>query len=174
MPVLFHTPEHYRPAEDGYTLLPFRFSRLDSKRYVAVNEVGEWQVLERADIESLVRKTLNRGSHLYQELQSKHFLIDSDSALGIDLMTLKCRTKRQRMSEFTSLHMFVVSLRCNHTCKYCQVSRQSEDRAAFDMTEAIADRAIDFTFRSPSLCHIAALIRTITTQRKVILLDIKP
>ena len=65
-------------------------------------------------------------------------------------MTLKCRTKRQRMSEFTSLHMFVVSLRCNHTCKYCQVSRQSEDRATFDMTEAIADRAIDFTFRSPS------------------------
>jgi uncharacterized protein len=48
------------------------------------------------------------------------------------------------------LHMFVVSLRCNHTCKYCQVSRQSEDRAAFDMTEEIADRAIDFTFRSPS------------------------
>ena len=150
MPALFHTPEHYRPAEEAYTLLPFRFSRLDSKRYVAVNEVGEWQVLERTDLESLVKKTLNRCSPLYQELQSKHFLIDADSSVGIDLLTLKYRTKRQRMAEFTSLHMFVVSLRCNHTCKYCQVSRQSEDRAAFDMTEEIADRAIDFTFRSPS------------------------
>jgi uncharacterized protein len=150
MPALFHTPEHYRPAEEAYTLLPFRFSRLDSKRYVAVNEVGEWQVLERTDLESLVKKTLNRWSPLYQELQGKHFLIDADSSVGIDLLTLKYRTKRQRMAEFTSLHMFVVSLRCNHTCKYCQVSRQSEDRAAFDMTEEIADRAIDFTFRSPS------------------------
>ena len=46
--------------------------------------------------------------------------------------------------------MFVVTLRCNHSCQYCQVSRQSEDRSAYDMTEALADKALDFTFRSPS------------------------
>ena len=143
-------PGHYLPAEEGYTLLPFRFSRLDSTRYVAVNEVGEWHVLDRADLQSLVKKTLDRGSPLYQELQTRHFLIDADSTVGIDLMILKCRTKRQRIAEFTSLHMFVVSLRCNHTCKYCQVSRQSEDRVSYDMTEAIADKGIDFTFRSPA------------------------
>jgi sulfatase maturation enzyme AslB (radical SAM superfamily) len=48
------------------------------------------------------------------------------------------------------LHIFVVSLRCDHSCPYCQVSRQSEDKAAFDMTKEIADKALEFVFRSPS------------------------
>jgi His-Xaa-Ser system radical SAM maturase HxsB len=68
----------------------------------------------------------------------------------MDLLTLKVRTKRRRIAEFTSLHMFVVTLRCNHSCRYCQVSRQSEDRSAFDMTIPVANKAIDFTFRSPA------------------------
>jgi len=36
----------------------------------------------------------------------------------------------------------VVSLRCEHSCPYCQVSRQSEDRSAFDMTEQTAEKAL--------------------------------
>src|SRR6266478_1347473 len=104
MAAIFQDLEYYLPAEKGYALLPFRFSRLDNERYVAVNEVGEWQVLKRLDLESFVRKNLDRNSPLYQELQAKHFLIDANSAVGIDLLTLKCRTKRQRIAEFTSLH----------------------------------------------------------------------
>ena len=73
MAAIFHEPEHYLPVEEGYTLLPFRFSRLDSERYVAVNEVGEWQVVKRPDLDSLVRKTLSRNCSLYHELQAKHF-----------------------------------------------------------------------------------------------------
>ncbi len=46
--------------------------------------------------------------------------------------------------------MFVVTLRCEHSCPYCQVSRQSDDRIAYDMSTETADRAIDFTFRGPS------------------------
>jgi hypothetical protein len=76
MAAIFHKLEHYLPAEEGYTLFPFRFSRLDSERYIAVNEVGEWHVLKRPDLESLVRKTLNRNCPLYYELQAKHFLSD--------------------------------------------------------------------------------------------------
>lgn len=137
-------------SSNQYALLPFRFLALDSKRYVAVNEAGEWQILERPALESFVRGTLPKDSHIFRALKSKHFLYDSSSSVAADLLTLKVRTKRDRIAHFTSLHMFVVSLRCNHSCKYCQVSRQSEDRAAFDMSPTIADRAIDFTFRSPS------------------------
>jgi His-Xaa-Ser system radical SAM maturase HxsB len=46
--------------------------------------------------------------------------------------------------------MFVVTLRCDHSCPYCQVSRVSEDRRAFDMTQETARRAIDLVFRSPN------------------------
>ena len=151
MASVFKDEEFYLPAADQtYSLLPFRFIHLDSDRYVAVNEVGESQVLPRNELELLVRKRLTRSSPLYYALKASHFLEDSDSDIAADLLTLKVRSKRERIARFTSLHMFVVTLRCNHSCQYCQVSRQSEDRSAYDMTEAMADRALDFTFRSPS------------------------
>jgi uncharacterized protein len=150
MALTFKDEAHFLPAERGYGLLPFRFLRLDAKRYVVVNEVGEWEVLDRTSLDALVRKTLPQGTPLYRSLKSKHFLQDSDSDVAVDLLALKVRSKRNLVAEFTRLHMFVVTLRCNHSCKYCQVSRQSEDRSAFDMTVPMADQAIDFTFRSPA------------------------
>ena len=150
MASVFKNVANYRPSETGYKLLPFRFIRLDTERYVVVNEVGEWLVLERSDLELLVRKKLPQDTSLYYSLNSKHFVQDADSDVAIDLLKLKVRTKRHRIADFTSLHMFVVTLRCNHSCQYCQVSRQSEDRSAFDMTIPIADKAIDFVFKSPA------------------------
>lgn len=147
---VFKTEQEFLPAQNGYSLLPFRFIRLDADRYVAINEVGEWQTLVRTDLDSLVKKTLRSGTPLYNSLKSKHFIEDADSGVGQDLLILKVRTKRHRTAEFTSLHMFVVTLRCNHSCQYCQVSRQSEDRSAYDMTVEIADKGIDCVFRSPA------------------------
>lgn len=147
---IFHEEAVYSPKNSDYALLPFRFLPLDSRRYIAVNDVGEWQILERPQLEALVKKSLPSGSSLYRALKAKHFLTDSTSNVATDLLTLKLRTKRNRIADFTSLHMFVVTLRCNHSCKYCQVSRQSEDRSAFDMTPEMAAKAIDFTFRSPA------------------------
>lgn len=137
-------------AANGYGLLPFRFGALDSSRYILVNEVGEYHVLANPKLSQFVRKELAPCDPDLAELKSKHFAIDDASAVSLDLLVLKRRTKQESVARFTSLHMFVVTLRCNHSCKYCQVSRQSEDRAAFDMTQAMADRAIEFTFRTPS------------------------
>jgi uncharacterized protein len=44
----------------------------------------------------------------------------------------------------------VVTLRCEHTCRYCQVSRQSSAKSDFDMSEATARQALRLAFRSPS------------------------
>src|SRR5260221_268749 len=66
------------------------------------------------------------------------------------ILALASRTRYQRLANFTALHIFVVSLRCEHSCPYCQVSRQSDDRVAFDMTRETATKALDLVFRSPS------------------------
>ena len=66
------------------------------------------------------------------------------------MLALKYRTKAQKISQFTALHIFVVSLRCDYTCQYCQVSRQTDDKTAFDMSEETANRSLDFVFKSPS------------------------
>lgn len=133
-----------------YELLPFKFERLEEDRYLVTNLVGEFHTLERDTLLNLVDKKLNSESGDFDILRSKHFIRFADEVSPLELLALKLRTKHQRLSEFTSLHMFVVSLRCDHSCPYCQVSRQTEDTVTYDMTEEIADKAIEFCFRSPS------------------------
>lgn len=141
----------FRQSESsGYRLLPFRFTALDDQRYVATNLVGEHVVLRRPDVEDLVHHRVPAGSPLYDSLKSRHFLLDDDSNVARDLLALKYRTKLHRVAQFTGLHIFVVTLRCDYSCGYCQVSRQSEDKGAFDMTREMADKALALTFRSPS------------------------
>jgi His-Xaa-Ser system radical SAM maturase HxsB len=154
LPVLnsrFRDLEHYQaPAGQGYALLPFRFIALDSARHVLTNFAGEYAVVRREQVRQLVRHELPSDSDLYQELKSKHFLMDGDSNVAIDLLAAQYRTRQALLEQLTSLFIFVVTLRCDHSCPYCQVSRQSADRRAFDMTQETADRAIAFLFGSPS------------------------
>lgn len=139
-----------RPLEDGYRLLPFNFTHLDADRYVLTNAVGEHVLADRPTLERFVNHELAPSTGAYAVLKTKHFLMDATSDVAIDLLTLKTRTKYARLPDFTALHIFVVSLRCEHSCPYCQVSRQSDDRLAFDMSVETADKALDLVFKSPS------------------------
>jgi uncharacterized protein len=143
--------EHFeRPLAAGYRLLPFRFARLNDTEYVLTNQAGEFTLITRDALEALAAHRLSMGAPLYQDLKAKHFLLDDDSDVAIELLAVKVRTKLRRLAEFTALHIFVVSLRCEHACPYCQVSRQSDDKAAFDMSRETAAKALDLVFRSPS------------------------
>jgi His-Xaa-Ser system radical SAM maturase HxsB len=147
----FRPIESFDQATFGqYRMLPCRFASLDDRRYVLSNDVGEHLVLTRPQLEQFVKKTVPVNSDFYGDLKSKHFLIDDDSNVAIDLLALKYRTKAQRISQFTALHLFVVTLRCDYTCQYCQVSRQTDDKLAYDMSRETAGKALSFVFQSPS------------------------
>lgn len=134
----------------GYRLLPFRFARFDARRYIATNDVGEYVLLTRDELAAFAARRLPHGTPLYRSLKSKHFLFDDDSRVALDLLALKVRTRAETVANLTGLHIFVVTLRCDHSCQYCQVSRQTEDRTAYDMKPAHADRALELAFASPS------------------------
>jgi uncharacterized protein len=147
----FRLASEFDQASSGqYQMLPCRLVKLDDNRYVLTNEVGEHLVVQHQQLIQFVRKIVPLDDDFYRNLKSKHFLIDDDSNVAIDLLALKYRTKAQRISQFTALHIFVVSLRCDYTCQYCQVSRQTDDKLAYDMNQETADRALEFVFRSPS------------------------
>lgn len=133
-----------------YALMPFRFLRLDNSRYICTNFAGEYVVATASDLQAFIRHQLPQQSAIYNELKSKHFLIDGDSNVALDLLACKYRTKHSLLPQLTSLFLFVVSLRCEHSCPYCQVSRQSQDRQAYDMQQHHAERAIDFVLASPA------------------------
>src|SRR5881394_870911 len=106
----------------GYGLLPFRFLRFDDARTLVVNEAGEHHFLPHAELARLVLHELTSGKSAFLDLKAKHFLFDSDSLAPFELLAAKIRSKKAFLGGFTSLHIFVVSLRCEHSCHYCQVS----------------------------------------------------
>src|ERR1700709_2765867 len=54
------------------------------------------------------------------------------------------------LRQVTPLHIIVVTLRCEHSCPYCQVSRRSADVSAFDMDQATAMMALEVALSSPT------------------------
>ncbi len=135
----------------GYQLLPFRFKRLKAERYLLTNLVGEYYILAAKDLQRLLAHQVSLSEELYCDLNAHHFVADNGATSPLHLLAAKYRTKQARRPNLTALHLFVVTLRCEHSCHYCQVSRASEDRTSFDMTEETADRAIDLMLESPSL-----------------------
>lgn len=143
-------PIEFYTKKNKYSLLPFRFEPLNGDSYVVTNMVGEHLILPRDVLENLARHKLDSDSTHYVNLRAKHFLTDAKTQIAKDLLSIKLRTKYSVLSEFTGLHIFVVTLRCEHSCPYCQVSRQSDDKDKFDMSTEVADKSIELALRSPS------------------------
>jgi His-Xaa-Ser system radical SAM maturase HxsB len=136
-------------ATGGWVPLPFRFDRLDDRRVVLTNLVGEHAVVSPNTLD-----TLMRHGHLplaaHRLLRSKLIIRDPEDELPIELLAMRAATRMRHLSQLTSLHIFVVSLRCEHACHYCQVSRQSSSREEFDMTPETAQKALEIAFSTPS------------------------
>jgi len=151
-----HPERGFRPADrfaaerTDYRILPFRFMHWNEVETILVNDVGEYVFLPRSEFRSFVSRALPLPPDAYRALKSKHFLTDFHSSVPVDLLATKYRTKKSFLEGFVKLHLFVVTLRCEHTCKYCQVSRVTENRTRFDMSRETAERAVDLMFQCPA------------------------
>ena len=125
---VFYPVKSYSAPEAEYHLLPFRFLRLDDTQELLVNEAGEFVAVPEGTAKTLIRKQLVRGSDLYSTFKAKHFIADNSSSPLLDILATKYRTKFSFVEGFTKLHIFVVTLRCDHSCHYCQVSRKPPTR----------------------------------------------
>lgn len=146
----FRNSEQITPEVDQYSFLPFRFERLEDQRVLVVTEAGEHTIIRNNEFDLFAKKTLISSDPAYRSLRNIGALVDRHSTANARLEILKLRTKYRETPWFTGLHMMVVTLRCNQSCPYCQVSRQSEDRAAFDMSVRNADLALGHIFSSPN------------------------
>jgi His-Xaa-Ser system radical SAM maturase HxsB len=145
----FYPLERFAPAPAAFHLLPFRFTRLNGKELL-VNEAGEFLFAPTGTVQNLADGNFDKSTELYRDLKAKHFVYDESSSPLLDVLATKVRTKFDHICGGTKLHIFVVTLRCEHSCDYCQVSRQTATRGEFDMSTATADRAIEMMMDSPA------------------------
>ena len=140
----------YSAPSGTYQLLPFRFLRLNEKTEILTTDWGEWMLVPIGTASDIVKRRVPSSSELYRLLKAKQIISDDYSSPLLDLAATKLRTKKAFIDDFARLHLFVATLRCEHSCPYCQVSRRTTDESAFNMTQDVASRAIDLMLRSPA------------------------
>ena len=133
----------------SYQILPYRFERFDDEVFMS-NEVGEYLYLPSDDFGKFVNHELKPDSDSYNTLKSKQIISDNNTEDVLEMLSIKYRTKKHFLTQFTSLHMIVVSLRCNSNCSYCQVSKKDINDLNFDMDKETAKNVVDKIFESPS------------------------
>jgi uncharacterized protein len=145
----FQTEGAYHAPEKPIRLLPFRFERTGPDEYLVSNIVGDFIRLNANQFHRLVDARITPGDDLYEKAYTSNLITREGQAAQIQILAARLRSRMAFLRQPTSLHMFVVTLRCEHSCPYCQVSRQSSDRTRFDMSEAVAEKALRIALQSP-------------------------
>ena len=112
--------------------------------------VGDFVELTHDEFDRLVDLRLAPGDDLYEKTYAAHLVTRQGQHGQHQLLALRLRSRMAFLRHVTPLHLFVVTLRCEHSCPYCQVSRQSTDRSLYDMSEETAQRALKIALDSPS------------------------
>ncbi|PQX56672.1 His-Xaa-Ser system radical SAM maturase HxsB, partial [Cronobacter sakazakii] len=113
-------------------LMPFNFDRMPDGRVFISNLAGFHHFLGEQEFLDLV------NGHISQEqsssLESKLFICGDESS-SVTPYALSSAFAKRLMNELAirPIFMIVPTLRCDHTCKYCQVSRASVTADGYDL-----------------------------------------
>lgn len=132
-----------------YYLLPFRFEKLHNTE-ILVNEAGDYLLTPIGTAERIVNREIDKSEEIYKDLISRYFISETPIPVLIDNYAARLRTKKAFLDSFTALHIFVLTLRCNQNCIYCQASSRECLDSVYDMSRDTMSKAIDLMFQSPS------------------------
>lgn len=132
-----------------YAILPFQFRDFGDE-CLLVNEAGDHAFLGKEDFERFIGHELSEESEAYHTLKSHLMLAGDELELSLRKLAARYRTRKAFLREFTTLHMMVITLRCNQRCEYCQVACAEENASEFDMSPQTAKKAVDIILQAPA------------------------
>ena len=132
-----------------YYLLPFRFHVFRDQELLT-NDLGDYLLVPRGSLQRIVDREVLSEEELYKDLVASFFISEKPLPRLIDTMAVRLATRKAFLDHFTALHIFVLTLRCNQNCIYCQASSQESCRNEYDMSEQTLLHAVDLMFCSPS------------------------
>ncbi len=96
-----------------YFILPMTFKSFGDSSEIISNMVGDSIVCPKGTANRIVTGQLETSESIYHDLAANFIIGQGDIVPYTDILALRFRTKKAFLSEFTSLHIFVVTLRCN-------------------------------------------------------------
>lgn len=116
-------------------------------RTLLTNDWGHYAWLSAAEFARFLGGKLEPQEALWKDLQGKGFIQDH---LEFPELAKAYRLLNSFLWQGPSLHIMVVTLRCNHKCVYCHSSAVKTDRKDVDMSSETARAALGMIFKSPS------------------------
>jgi His-Xaa-Ser system radical SAM maturase HxsB len=125
-------------------VLPIKAKKIGN-RYLIANNTGAWAVLKESEYDSLYEHKM--GKELFSDMEDKDIVYTNNNKSRI---INRLREKYKHLFQATSLHIIVVTLRCNLKCRYCHASSKPITSMEYDMDKKTAEKTVDFILQSPS------------------------
>ncbi len=121
-----------------FAIIPFNSTTIKDK-YLVSNALGGWDVLTKEEFDIFNSFSVNRDSPLFNRFYEKKLLLDENN-----LQQAVSEYKRLNINLFTdtSLHIAVLTTRCNLSCVYCQTRTLKSQ----DMSHEVASRVLNYIF----------------------------
>jgi len=114
-------------------------------RFLITTDIGSFIALTKNEYNKFLDEDFDEK--LFTKLEKKGILITKDNEQKI---INDYRERNSFLFHGTSLHITIITLRCNQVCTYCQASRRPPDAKDCDMDMKTARKTVDFIFQSPS------------------------
>ena len=127
--------------KDKYAILPFNTEKI-KEHYLVSNYLGGWGLLNEAEFKQLHQN--NRiGDNLKEKLSRLGLAINKDNTAKL---ISEYRRLNSHLFSGTSLHIVVVTARCNLRCNYCQ----TDNNPKMDMDIKTAKKIVKFLIDCPN------------------------
>jgi His-Xaa-Ser system radical SAM maturase HxsB len=121
----------------------YRYDKLSAGTWLLTSDSGRWLLLPEEEFQCFRSGII--GDELAKKLASSHILLNEDN---IDSYISILRNRLGFLVEGPTLHILVVTTRCNLRCAYCQASSSMGEGTHMESRTARA--AVDRIFESPS------------------------
>lgn len=117
----------------------FRFKKFNESSYLITNDAWKFHFLSINEFQELISWDVSKLEQ-YDVLVRKWFIKDSDYEAK---MIWSVALKNHFVGLWPTLHMIVITLRCNHKCRYCHAAVAPMSAKEFDMSQETAKKVVD-------------------------------
>ena len=121
------------------SILPFNCEKINDK-YLVTNLMGCWDALDEKEFRQLNSLHVDKGGDLFNRLLDRGLIVDE---CNIQRIIGGYRSLNANLFTDTSLHIAVVTKRCNLRCHYCHAEGGASSE---DMTIEAAARVLQYLF----------------------------
>ena len=123
----------------------FYFEPLAQDNVLLTNDWGGWAVLGKDDFSAFSAGKLGVSHPKRAELAAAKFYLQPSDFAGCSEKFTKLHAS---VFAGTTLHVMILTIRCNQKCVYCHASAKGEADKRFDMSLETARKTLDFIFSS--------------------------